>query len=116
MSVPDLNHGPCEFGPNHDWRGDGLCDSCGAKWNESPDANVESVRIRLLNRSFVGIKKYGTTTMRDDLTPLQWLRHLQEELMDATVYIEAMASKLERMCEAPTEPFTYLTDNEEESK
>jgi hypothetical protein len=25
---------------------------------------------------------------RDDLTLMQWLQHLQEELMDAAVYIE----------------------------
>ena len=54
----------------------------------SPDANVESVREKLLLRSKIGLKKYGQTTERDDLDLIAWLRHLQEELMDATVYIE----------------------------
>lgn len=56
---------------------------------KAPDANVEAVRQALLDRSLHGLKKYGVTTEREDLTLLQWLQHLQEELMDATVYIEA---------------------------
>ncbi len=33
--------------------------------------------------------------MRQDLDELAWLRHLQEELMDACVYIEAFMRKRE---------------------
>ena len=54
------------------------------------DTNVESVRQKLLQRSEVGISKYGVTTNRTDLSVLNWLVHLQEELMDATVYLEAV--------------------------
>jgi hypothetical protein len=54
------------------------------------DANVEAVRQRLLDRSEVGFSKYGVTTERTDLSVLNWLTHLQEELMDAAVYIEAI--------------------------
>ena len=53
------------------------------------DANVESVRTKLLTRSRVGIAKYGVTTERADLSLRDWLKHLQEELMDAAVYAEA---------------------------
>lgn len=53
------------------------------------DKNVESVCARLRERSEVGIRKYGVTTERGDLSRADWLRHLQEELMDAAVYIEA---------------------------
>jgi len=53
------------------------------------DANVEAVRAKLLHRSRVGLAKYGVTTERTDLTRADWLNHLQEELMDACVYIEA---------------------------
>jgi len=56
----------------------------------SPDSNVESVREKLLQRSIVGLNKYGTTTERDDINRLGWLLHLQEELMDACIYIEAV--------------------------
>jgi len=41
----------------------------------------------------VGIKKYGVTTAQANLTYRQWLRHLQEELLDASVYIEALLNK-----------------------
>lgn len=53
------------------------------------DRNVESVRTKMLERSAVGLAKYGVTTERGDLSHADWLKHLQEELMDATVYIEA---------------------------
>lgn len=55
----------------------------------SPDANVEAIRTKLLQRSEVGLAKYGVTTERKDLTAFEWLAHLQEELLDAAVYIEA---------------------------
>lgn len=60
----------------------------------SPDRNVEAVRQKLLERSEVGIRKYQTTTERQDLSVCDWLRHLQEELMDGAVYIEAALAKL----------------------
>ena len=56
---------------------------------ERLDANVERVRKKLLDRSKRGIEKYGTTTERGDLSMLDWMNHLQEELMDACVYLEA---------------------------
>jgi hypothetical protein len=64
----------------------------GAAMGDSTDPNVEAVRRKLLERSAVGVRKYGTTTARDDLSLRDWLVHLQEELMDAAVYIEAALS------------------------
>jgi len=58
------------------------------------DSIVESVIEQFKQRSNVGINKYGTTLDRDDLSTLEWLKHLQEELMDATLYIEKLKSKL----------------------
>lgn len=60
---------------------------------KSKDRNVEAVREKLLRRSEIGLNKYGTTTERDDIDRLGWLLHLQEELLDACVYIEALLSK-----------------------
>lgn len=54
------------------------------------DKIVESVLSRFKERSEAGIKKYNTTLERNDLNTLQWLTHLQEELMDATLYIERL--------------------------
>lgn len=59
------------------------------KLNE-PDPIVEQVRQKLLERSQVGIQKYGCTMERDDLTVLDFLKHHQEELMDAAIYVERL--------------------------
>ena len=64
----------------------------------APDKHVEAVRKKMLERSRVGLNKYGVTTERTDIDRLGWLLHLQEELMDACVYIEAVmgAAKCQR--------------------
>ena len=58
------------------------------------DTIVENVIEQYKQRSEVGIKKYGTTLDREDLNTLEWLQHLQEELFDATLYIEKLKQKL----------------------
>ena len=59
------------------------------------DANVESVRVKLLQRSDVGLRKYGVTTERGDVGTIGWLKHAQEEAMDLCIYLEAAISSLE---------------------
>ena len=54
------------------------------------DKYVQSVKEKFEERSQIGIKKYNTTLERDDLNFLDWLTHLQEELMDATLYVERL--------------------------
>lgn len=54
------------------------------------DSYVQSVKEKFEQRSQTGIRKYNTTLERDDLNFLDWLNHLQEELMDATLYIEKL--------------------------
>lgn len=58
----------------------------------SPDSNVEAVRRKLLARSVVGLRKYGVTTERRDLSKIRWLRHAQEEALDFAVYLEKLIS------------------------
>ena len=58
------------------------------------DSIVESVLNKFKERSEEGIKKYGVTLDREDLNGLEWLTHLQEELMDATLYIEKLKKEL----------------------
>ena len=58
------------------------------------DSIVESVLDKFKQRSEEGIKKYGVTMDRKDLNGLEWLTHLQEELMDATLYIEKLKKEL----------------------
>jgi hypothetical protein len=52
------------------------------------DNILEAVIYRMRERSELGIKKYGTTLDRNDLSHLEWLNHLQEELMDAILYLQ----------------------------
>lgn len=59
------------------------------------DPNVTAVCGKLQARSAVGLAKYGTDTTRTDLGLVQWLTHLQEELLDAAVYIEAAMRRLD---------------------
>ena len=58
--------------------------------DEPKDSIVESVINQYKERSEVGIKKYNNTMDRDDLSTLDWLTHLQQEMMDATLYIEKL--------------------------
>lgn len=54
------------------------------------DPILLKVLAKYYERSERGIKKYGRTLDRDDLSLIDWLNHLQEELMDATLYIEKL--------------------------
>lgn len=54
------------------------------------DGNVEAVCREYIRRAEAGRLKYGTTTERTDLTTRDWLQHLKEELMDATIYIQRL--------------------------
>ena len=58
------------------------------------DSIVESVINKYKHRSSIGIEKYGRTLDRDDIDLMGWLNHLQEELMDATLYIEKLKQDL----------------------
>ena len=50
------------------------------------DSVVSSVISMFENRARIGQVKYGQTMDRNDLTELEWINHLQEELMDAIIY------------------------------
>lgn len=58
------------------------------------DPNVKDVSDLLRSRMNVGFKKYGTTTERTDIDLLGWLQHLQEELLDAAVYVERLKKEI----------------------
>ena len=55
---------------------------------EIKDSIVASVVEKYIDRSEDGIEKYGTTLERNLLTFDEWMTHLQEQLIDATLYIE----------------------------
>ncbi len=54
------------------------------------DPIVESVKRLLTLRSKIGISKYNTTLEDSNLPTLDWLQHLQEELLDGACYIERL--------------------------
>ena len=62
--------------------------------DEPSDVNVDNVVKSFYNRMETGYKKYGVTTERKDIDLIGWLQHLQEELMDACVYVERIKSEL----------------------
>ena len=54
------------------------------------DPVVETVIQRFKQRSEIGQQKYGTTLEGNNLPFLGWVQHMQEELMDAILYLEKM--------------------------
>tara|TARA_Y100001937_G_scaffold34766_1_gene49660 strand:- start:24130 stop:24390 length:261 start_codon:yes stop_codon:yes gene_type:complete len=50
----------------------------------------EKVIWKIRHRANVGKAKYGVTMERDDLNIMEWLVHLQEELLDASVYLQRL--------------------------
>lgn len=70
-----------------------------------PDKNVVAVIKQFEDRMEKGYKKYGVTTADDTSTDLVgWLQHLQEELMDAVVYIERTKQELKAEVTAKVHP------------
>ena len=59
------------------------------------DPVVERVVDKFVGRSDVGYKKYGVTLEDDPSEMLEWLNHLQEELMDAVLYLQKAKEKYE---------------------
>jgi len=55
---------------------------------EFRDPIVEDVVDKFVERSNVGFAKYGVTLRDDPSEMFAWLNHLQEELMDAVLYLQ----------------------------
>jgi len=64
------------------------------------DKIVHQLIIKYLNRSYEGQKKYGTTLDRNDLVLRDWMKHLQEELMDASLYLEKLMTVIDTLEES----------------
>ena len=58
--------------------------------SKSKDKIVQQIIAKFDQRSVTGIKKYGTTLEENNND--DFLNHLQEELMDAVLYIEKLKS------------------------
>ena len=61
------------------------------------DTVVKSVIEKFKERSDLGMQKYGTTLDRTDLTSEEWANHMQEELMDAILYLERLKREFKHL-------------------
>ncbi len=59
------------------------------------DPVVERVVDKFVGRSDVGFEKYGVTLEDDPSDMLAWLNHLQEEMMDAVLYLQKAKQQYE---------------------
>jgi hypothetical protein len=57
---------------------------------EFRDPVVERVVDKFVSRSDIGYAKYGVTLNDDKSNIFQWMNHLQEELMDAVLYLQRL--------------------------
>jgi hypothetical protein len=60
------------------------------------DQNVWNVMESHRTRAEFGKQKYGVDTTRTDLGLHEWLTHLQEEVMDAAIYVEAVRNEISK--------------------
>lgn len=61
---------------------------------DDTDSVVFSIIEKFIKRSELGVKKYGTDLDRKDLSVLDWIRHAQEEHMDAILYLEKLKQEM----------------------
>jgi hypothetical protein len=66
---------------------------------EFRDPVVQSVVNKFVDRSDVGFAKYGKTLRDDQSDVFTWLNHLQEELMDATLYLQRLKEEISTLRE-----------------
>jgi hypothetical protein len=68
---------------------------------EFRDPVVERVVDKFISRSDIGFEKYGITLEEDMSNVFIWINHLQEELMDAVLYLQKLKeSSTEELQEA----------------
>jgi len=59
--------------------------------DDEPQMSIEeSVIHKIRARREMGLKKYGCSMERCDLSRAEWLKHAQEEAMDFAIYLEKL--------------------------
>ena len=81
------------------------------------DPVVERVVDKFVGRSNVGYEKYGTTLHEERTTKLKglfkYINDVQEELMDAILYIQAAKEEIQDLSEeALIEKYKYINELE----
>ena len=60
------------------------------------DSIVEEVVNKIKSRSDIGIKKYGKTLDREDMTTIEWIDAAIEEQMDNILYLTRLKKDLSK--------------------
>lgn len=50
----------------------------------------------IADRQAMGIRKYGTTVEKNNLTVRQWLEHQYQELLDAAIYCRRAMEEIDK--------------------
>ena len=61
---------------------------------DNKDSVVYRIATLLKNRSAIGIRKYGTTLDRTDLSVKDWIDHAIEESLDHALYLQKLKDSL----------------------
>ncbi len=61
---------------------------------EVTDSIVDTVIDKFVTRAKFGKNKYGTDLDRTDLSVVDWITHVQEELHDSILYLEKLKQTL----------------------
>jgi hypothetical protein len=61
---------------------------------DNKDSVVYRIAALLKTRSETGIRKYGTTLDRTDLSVKQWIDHAIEESLDHALYLQKLKDSL----------------------
>ncbi len=61
----------------------------------TPSETLSNVIHDLRTREAVGLKKYGTTVNRPDLSLRDWLQHTYEEVLDQAMYLKRAISLID---------------------
>jgi hypothetical protein len=65
------------------------------------DSVVQTIVERFESRAAFGRQKYGTDLDRTDLSVLDWIQHIQDELHDGILYLEKLKQVLNGKVEEP---------------
>jgi len=60
------------------------------------DTVVSAVVEQFIDRSRLGVAKYGTTLDREDLDIIDWIEHSKQEAMDFVLYLERLKRECQR--------------------
>jgi len=57
---------------------------------EVTDSIVDTIIDKFVSRAKFGKNKYGTDLDRNDLSIIEWINHVQDELHDGILYLEKL--------------------------